>query len=163
VAPYCELKEFASVLANEKRYLGFWKAFFRLSQQRILNAILWDAVVFDEPAASIFRAQGATWRKVSSKLLVSLYDTTQLCISERGKVKKQWGSLGGSGVVWHCRYCVSRHLDTSVLGSQHAYMPVAGGGVCKITRGSANCHVNFLIYGINQRWGVYSTLHKGLH
>ena len=84
--------------------------------------------VFEEAAASMLRAQGPTWRKqVPSKLNVSLHDNTRRCISEPGKVKSNRVLSTGPG--W---YGVSGHLDTSVLGSQHTYIP--GGGISLVVQ-----------------------------
>jgi len=54
--------------------------------------------VFEEPTTSIFRAQGPTWRKqVLSKFTVVCTITTQLCISEHGKVKSNGVLSTGAG------------------------------------------------------------------
>ena len=64
----------------------------------------------------------------SVRYYTALYLRTQL-----GEM--QWGSLDGTGVVWqHCRYCVSRHLDISVLGSQYTYIPEGGGVILLIVQ-----------------------------
>ena len=103
MATYCERKEFVSVLYHEKRYLGFKKFFlgYHSSEyETVYYGMLEFTIVFTEPAASKLRAQGPIWRRrVPSKLIVNLCETTHRCVSERSRVQSDGGSVCGTGVI----------------------------------------------------------------